>query len=79
MKTKELIEWLEKGKKEKQTRIVKWGKVTYEIDTWWDEDERVLNELIKRLEELEELKFRLKEMKMLDYVDQATIKGFLKV
>ncbi len=56
MKTVELIGWLNKGKKEKQERIVKYGAVTYEIDVWWDDDEKALKEIIKSLEELEELR-----------------------
>ena len=37
------------------------------------------DEIIKRLKELEELKGKLKEIKMKDYVDQALIDELLKV
>ena len=56
METKKLIEWLEEGKKERQARAVKFGGTTYEVDIWWDNDERILREIIKRLGELEDLK-----------------------
>ena len=65
MKTEELIEWLD------------------EIPAWYEllDDGKVLKEIIKRLEELEELRERLKEItyKMKDYADRAIIKELLMV
>lgn len=49
---------------------------------WYDyaqKDDELVNEIIRRLEELEELRFRLKEMKMKDYVDQALVEELVKV
>lgn len=64
MKTEELIEELNDI------------RIDYSLS---ENQEYVVDEIIKRLKELEELKVKLKNVRMKDYVDQVLIDGLLKV
>lgn len=67
MTTKEMIEWLLDVNVHKKR-----------VGIYLRDDSKIVEEIIRRLEELEELRVKLKNVRMKVYVDQAFIDELLK-